>query len=34
MTTTDIFDVEVFDSSGQLIAEFQGNAHILKSSSS
>ena len=31
---TDIFDVEVTDSSGELIAEFRGNAHILKSNSS
>lgn len=31
---TDIFDVEVSDSSGELIAEFRGNAHILKSTSS
>jgi acyl-CoA thioesterase len=29
---TDIFDVEVSDRSGELIAEFRGNAHILKSS--
>jgi acyl-CoA thioesterase len=29
---TDIFHVEVTDSSGNLIAEFRGNTHILKSS--